>query len=652
MSAEVEFAGNFEIHLTVRAGSATDLAAVESFAARREMKFTHIVLARGRVADQPMLTLRHTGDLASVTALAQAAAADTRAAGLTLVRTKIEADYRASGIPATDRAARELGATYYFEHHIKVVLPADADLAALAGACAGHHAHVSANARRTREDRRTERFVTQRCRLSGKHSALHRLNLLRSVLRERGYEILSTEQEFVVHDSDESVDAGWLSDDPGTVPVTPWRHLSSGPWRSEQQRVPTEPPSADRIDPARFPATLLPVGADDVVQRPVFDPAYADRWFGMRLSEPSFADDAVARTWRVARRAALDHVLAGLADTLWAEQLLVRGSVLLRAWFGENAREPGDLDFVVLDPDWTLSDPRTAAAFDEIATAAAARAARPDSAVRLDPAGAVSDQIWTYDRVPGRRLVLPWSSTEPGVPGGSVQLDFVFGEQLPEPPVRTEIARIGSPGPGTVLLAASPRLSLAWKLLWLATDMYPEGKDLYDAVLLAEHTDLPAALFQAVIAEADDGPWEADFADGVRWAQEADWPEFAKDHPLLADEHDSYVWRLATALAALRPEGMAGAVDRLAPAETRGLEDLRSAYRTGGLPALGPLLDRYPRATVTRLMTVRAVLGPETCTLREAADVLTRIPVPADSELPTRVDPRVIAAALESVGPA
>ncbi|WP_278264155.1 nucleotidyl transferase AbiEii/AbiGii toxin family protein [Nocardia sp. AG03] len=649
MSTEVEFVGNFEIHLTVRAASATELAAVESFGVRREMKFTHIVLARGRVADQPMLTLRHTGDLASVTALAESAAADLRAADFALIRTKIEADYRARGVPATDRRARELGSRYYFEHHIKVVLPADADLVALAAACAGHHAHVSANARRVREDGRAERFVTQRCTLSGRHSAEHRLGLLRAVLREHGYEILSTEQEFVVFDSDESVDDGWLSADGGTAPVTPWRHAPRGPWRAEQHRVPTEPPTNDRVDPARFPATLLPVGGVGVRQRPVFDPAFADRWHGMRLSEPAFDDDTIARTWRTARRAALDHVLAGLADTPWAERVMVRGSVLLRAWFGEDAREPGDLDFVVLDPTWTLDDPRTAAAFDEIAAAATARAAQPDSTVRIDPAAAVSDQIWTYDRVPGRRLLLPWSSIEPGVPGGSVQLDFVFGEQLPEPPVRTELARLATPGPATILLAASPRLSLAWKLLWLATDIYPEGKDLYDAVLLAEHTDLPPALFRAVTADADDGPWVADFADGATWAQAADWPEFAKDHPLLVDEHDAYVWRLATALAALRPEGMAGAVARLTPRETLGLEDLRAAFRTGGLPALAPALDRYPRATVFRLMTVRAVLGPETCTLREAAEVLLRMPVPADSVLPTRVDPRVIAARLESV---
>ena len=44
------------------------------------------------------------------------------------------------------------------------------------------------------------------------------------------------------------------------------------------------------------------------------------------------------------------------------------------------------------------------------------------------------------------------------------------------------------PGVAAPMLAAPAPLALAWKLLWLATDTYPQGKDLYDAVLLAENT--------------------------------------------------------------------------------------------------------------------------------------------------------------------
>ncbi|MFD4457845.1 nucleotidyl transferase AbiEii/AbiGii toxin family protein [Nocardia sp. NPDC058480] len=645
MSVEVDFRGNFEVHLTVRAVGEQAFRAVESYAVQRDMKFTHIVLARGRVADQPMLTLQSTGDLAAVTEVAQAAARELRAAGVPVIRTKIELSPWGRGVPATDKQGRARGAGQYFEHHVKLLLATELDPDTVAEACAGHNAHVSANARRTRTDGRTERFVTQRCRTMGDSSAGNRLDLLLRALRERDFEVLSVEREFVVYDSDESVDDGWLAEDAVAMPPTQWENFRHGPWPDEHQRVPNHPPTELARANRMLPATLLPVDASGVSQRPVFDPAFTDRRFGMRLSEPYFDEDDVAGAWRRARREALDHVLAGLAATQWADQVMVRGSVLLRAWYGTEAREPGDLDFVVLSPDWTLPDPRTEAMFVEVAAVAQGAAERSGSTVRLDPAGAVSDEIWTYDRVPGRRLVLPWSATEPGIPGGSVQLDFVFGEALPEPPLRTEIARLGSSGPGAVLLAASPQLSLAWKLVWLATDCFPEGKDLFDAVLLAERVTMSQELFRAAAAgEAV----EAGFADGAAWAREASWSEFTKDYPHLADEHDTYVWRLASALAAMLPDGFSTAYTDLAGRITSDKDKLGNVYTKDGLPGLAREMDRFPSPTLFRLVTLREVVGRDNCTLSEAADLLAQLPIPEDSELPTRVDPHMIAAALST----
>lgn len=272
----------------------------------------------------------------------------------------------------------------------------------------------------------------------GRHTSGTRLQLLELALLEHGYEVLSREHEYVVVDSDESVDDGWLDEDVPPAEPIPWEHFRLGPWLGEQQ-------------------------------------------------------------------------------------LMVRGSVLLRAWYGADAREPGDLDFVVLTPDWPLHDARSTTMLDELAAAAQQTSAQSGGIVRIEADGAVADEIWTYCRVPGRRLVLPWHTTEAAIPGGTVQLDFVFGEELPEPPVRTEVARIGTDGPGAPLYTASPRLSPAWKLLWLASDIHPEGKDLFDAVLLAEHAELPFELFRAVIApRAQEWPG-ADFLDVVHRAAEADW---------------------------------------------------------------------------------------------------------------------------------
>ena len=57
--------------------------------------------------------------------------------------------------------------------------------------------------------------------------------------------------------------------------------------------------------------------------------------------------------------------------------------------------------------------------------------------------------------------------------------------------------------PEVPVLAASNEESLAWKLLWLFSDFYPQGKDRYDAVLLAERTALRSSLLKTVLEDGD-----------------------------------------------------------------------------------------------------------------------------------------------------
>ncbi|MFE3188305.1 hypothetical protein ACFXHA_04805 [Nocardia sp. NPDC059240] len=203
------FHGDFEAHLTVRA---EDGARLERYAAAAGLKFVHIVLDRGRVPDQPMLTVRESGAFPAVRDSIAALTLRLEQAGFPVVRAKIEATPWATGVPATDAAARALGSHYYFEHHIKLLLTPDTDVRALTGLAVALDAHLSANARRTRADGRTERFVTQRCRRVGDATAAARHTALLEALRAAEYEILSAEREFVVHDSDETIDAGWIDE--------------------------------------------------------------------------------------------------------------------------------------------------------------------------------------------------------------------------------------------------------------------------------------------------------------------------------------------------------------------------------------------------------------------------------------------------------
>ncbi|MEU7820277.1 nucleotidyl transferase AbiEii/AbiGii toxin family protein [Catellatospora sp. NPDC049133] len=252
---------------------------------------------------------------------------------------------------------------------------------------------------------------------------------------------------------------------------------------------------------------------------------------------------------RAAHRAALDHVLALVAAEPCGDRLVLRGSVTMLAWVGERARDPGDLDWVVRPVAWVPVDPafpfpyvdkldrvRTwpeavhGAAGDEMwdpddFDTGGIRAVLPpeglrwmppldrmeldrphedvlelvhrqpqaEGGVRFDADRAEIDHGWTYaydgeeDGAGGTRLLLPWRLDE--TVHGLLQLDFSYDERLPEPPVLTAIPRSGG-GPPTAVWTAGPELSLAWKLHWLhhdqAADGTSAGKDLYDAVLLAE----------------------------------------------------------------------------------------------------------------------------------------------------------------------
>jgi hypothetical protein len=241
-------------------------------------------------------------------------------------------------------------------------------------------------------------------------------------------------------------------------------------------------------------------------------------------------------------RSAIDHVLAVVGESPLADVLVLRGSVTMLAWAGSHAREPADLDWVVRpvavqpqDRWWPYpyvdglhrvrSAPETVhrrprdelwAAQDydaeghrphlppeglrwlraddidpdrphlDLLELLEAHPLTPDG-VRLDPAEATFDAAFGYAYQTGYegagiRAVVPFD-------GGEIQIDFAYDETLPEPAVLTAIPKADG-STTTALWTASASLSLTWKLRWLIADQAArgagEGKDLYDAVLLAE----------------------------------------------------------------------------------------------------------------------------------------------------------------------
>ncbi|MEU8733073.1 nucleotidyl transferase AbiEii/AbiGii toxin family protein [Streptomyces tendae] len=310
-------------------------------------------------------------------------------------------------------------------------------------------------------------------------------------------------------------------------------------------RVPRAPLDDETRRAEQLPRTLRPVPGDDVTQRPVFDPALKQHRNAYRATDPSFTDPERGTAWRAARRRALDRVLGAVADSEWVDSLVLRGSMLMSTWFEAQAREPGDLDFVVVPQSWRIDDRRTERMLTALAEAAGARAdsGADEVPVGISAQGAVVEDIWTYDRVPGLRMVLPWGA--PGLPGGHVQLDFVFGERLPEPPEPVELSG------GAMLYAATPGLSLAWKLMWLINDMHGQGKDLYDAVLLAERHPLSRDLLHEVFRLSGEWPYHREhilLEDVVEAAGYVEWNHFVTEYPRFRDREDEFAERLVRAV--------------------------------------------------------------------------------------------------------
>ncbi|MFI7410261.1 hypothetical protein ACIBU0_16520 [Streptomyces sp. NPDC049627] len=196
----------YETHVTVRCDSAAESERLRRWSAAAGLKLTCIELARGRMPSQPMLTLTGSPSWAAATAGAEEVAARLRADGFTPVRIKTESAPWAPEVPAGP-----CGGGQYFEHHVKLRLPADTDLGALAARVVPHGAHLSWNARRVVGAGRHERFVTQRCRGVDAEGAGHALDALLAELT--GLEVADVEREFVLYDSDLSVDDGWIGDD-------------------------------------------------------------------------------------------------------------------------------------------------------------------------------------------------------------------------------------------------------------------------------------------------------------------------------------------------------------------------------------------------------------------------------------------------------
>lgn len=203
------FGGVFEAHVTVSVHGEAELARFDEACAALSVKSIHIVLPRGETRFQPMTSSYHHGALLDVQAEVFELAGSLAAAGFEVTRTKLEATGSNRDIPQEDADASAFPHNY-FEFHVKTLIPANADAAALATVVSAYGAHLSRNARKVMRDGSRQHFVTLRVHGMGRRNAEKRFALLRSALDDAGFDWSEPIREYTVYDSNVGVDRGWL----------------------------------------------------------------------------------------------------------------------------------------------------------------------------------------------------------------------------------------------------------------------------------------------------------------------------------------------------------------------------------------------------------------------------------------------------------
>jgi hypothetical protein len=204
----VDAIGSFETHFTLRMAEAEE---VIDWARKQGMKLTHIVLHGGEHPSQPMITRHSSGRLQNAYGEAKRITEQMQSMGAEILRIKIEMDSHNPAAPADAGDAMLCPPTCYFEHHIKLLLPAGEEHTLLSNIAERHRARLSRNVLRHRQDSFEERFLTQRLYRQGRNTASSALDRLKLELEEMSFTILEIEAEYVVFDSNIDLDAGWLS---------------------------------------------------------------------------------------------------------------------------------------------------------------------------------------------------------------------------------------------------------------------------------------------------------------------------------------------------------------------------------------------------------------------------------------------------------
>jgi uncharacterized protein (TIGR02996 family) len=267
------------------------------------------------------------------------------------------------------------------------------------------------------------------------------------------------------------------------------------------------------------------------------------------------------------QEAVLIEFLRYLSETVHASEpviLVLRGSLLLRHWFGESARRAADLDLECFERVRGHRGERFPSLVDHgrgLCCYAIENAWRHRGAaqfVEFDEidAPADGDSLWSYGS-PGQRFYAGWTWHGGEDQTGRIQIDIAESRSYSLNEISVDgVDFVSIEGSPFRFPSYTPEMMLAAKLSWLlrsfrrrltgrgvsAPEWKGDPKDLFDVHLLLTKANLRADVFQKsllVVGTEDQLDWnnlQALF--DVRWAKMTDadfpnWSEFCERHKTL-----------------------------------------------------------------------------------------------------------------------
>ncbi|MBI4852432.1 MAG: hypothetical protein HY819_11615 [Acidobacteria bacterium] len=201
--------GTFESHITIQLNNQTALSLFRSVCEELKVKCSLIELPNGINRFQPMTSLYHQGSFESVLKEVNGLAQSLTQEGFKVIRVKIEALINNLNVPITDEQAKKFP-NNYFEFHLLVTLSSEKDKERLKNLCTQNNAHLSQNAFKKTLYGLNQHFVTMRLYNIGKTNAKAEFSKLIEMLKKENFSLSNKLQEYIVYDSNISLDQGWV----------------------------------------------------------------------------------------------------------------------------------------------------------------------------------------------------------------------------------------------------------------------------------------------------------------------------------------------------------------------------------------------------------------------------------------------------------